>query len=89
MLPLGRINEEMQKLQDWSLESGSIVKERSFSDFGSAIDFVNRVADLAEEAEHHPDIVVSFNRVRLSLTTHSEKGLTSKDFELAQKIDKL
>jgi 4a-hydroxytetrahydrobiopterin dehydratase len=51
--------------------------------------FVNRVARLAEAANHHPDIVIKYNKVRLTLTTHDEGGLTEKDFKLANKIDRL
>jgi 4a-hydroxytetrahydrobiopterin dehydratase len=51
--------------------------------------FVNRVARVAEAANHHPDVAISYNKVRLTLTTHDEGGLTMKDFKLASKINKL
>ena len=89
MLPLGIINEKLSTVKNWGLEGGFIVKDFSFSNFKEAMDFVNKVAELSEEQNHHPDIVISYNKVRLSLTTHSEKGLTSKDFDLAREIDKL
>jgi 4a-hydroxytetrahydrobiopterin dehydratase len=58
-----------------------------FQDFVAALRFVNRVADLAERAGHHPDIDIRYNRVRLGLTTHDAGGLTGKDFELAAAAD--
>jgi 4a-hydroxytetrahydrobiopterin dehydratase len=68
----------------------SIVRELSFSDFPAAIAFVNQVAELAERANHHPDILVhGWNKVRLTLSTHSAGGLTEADFALAGEIDRL
>jgi 4a-hydroxytetrahydrobiopterin dehydratase len=74
----------------WRREGREIVREIELADFASAMSVVNRVADAAESANHHPDILVhSWNRVRLSLTTHSEGGLTDADFELARAVDEL
>ena len=74
----------------WEREGDQIVREWKLADFAEAMEFVNRVAQAAEEANHHPDILVhGWNRVRLSLTNHSEGGLTEADFELASKIDTL
>lgn len=74
----------------WTLEGDAIVRERKLADFAQAIAFVNRVAELAEEANHHPDILVhGWNRVRLELSTHSAGGLTEADFVLARQIDTL
>ncbi len=71
-------------------EERSIVRELSFADFAAAIAFVNRVAEAAEAANHHPDILVhGWNKVRLTLSTHSAGGLTGADFELAAQIDRL
>ena len=76
------------ELPSWRLEGREIVRDWQFTDFASALAFVNRVADLAESADHHPDILLhSWNRVRLRLTTHSENGLTAKDFSLARAIE--
>jgi 4a-hydroxytetrahydrobiopterin dehydratase len=73
---------------DWQREGDEIVREWKFKDFGEAMAFVNRVADAAEEANHHPDILVhGWNKVRLSLTNHSAGGLTAQDFEMADKFD--
>lgn len=74
----------------WTREGEEIVREYKLEDFASAIAFVNRVADVAEEANHHPDILVhGWNKVRLSLINHSAGGLTEADFELAGKVDGL
>jgi 4a-hydroxytetrahydrobiopterin dehydratase len=75
---------------EWKREGEQIVRDWRLPDFRAAIDFVNRVADVAEEANHHPDIIVhGWNKVRLSVTNHSAGGLTEADFALATKIDGL
>jgi 4a-hydroxytetrahydrobiopterin dehydratase len=75
---------------DWQREGDTIVREWKVADFAEAMSFVNRVAEAAEEANHHPDILVhGWNKVRLTLTNHSEGGLTPADFEMAGKIDAL
>ena len=74
----------------WRQEGESLVRDYELADFKAAMAFVNRVADLAEEANHHPDILVhGWNKVRLTLTTHSEGGLTDNDHQLAERIDAL
>ncbi len=74
----------------WELDGNAIVREWKLADFAAAIAFVDRVAELAEEAGHHPDILVhGWNRVRLTLSTHSAGGLTDADFALAERIDAL
>jgi len=71
-------------------EGESLVRDLQFDDFKTAIAFVNRVADAAEEANHHPDILVhGWNKVRLTLTTHSEGRLTDNDRAMAETIDAL
>lgn len=89
MITLGEIQRLMQKLDNWALEEQCIVKDYSFSNFEEAMDFVNKVGEIAERLNHHPDILISYNKVRVSLTTYSEKGLTHKDFEAAGEIDKI
>jgi 4a-hydroxytetrahydrobiopterin dehydratase len=75
---------------DWSREGDEIVRNWKFGDFSEAMAFVNRVAQAAEEANHHPDILVhGWNQVRLSLTNHAAGGLTDADFEMARKFDQL
>ena len=89
LLSDARIEQHLQDA-DWRRENGSIVRELSFRDFAAAIAFVERVAELAEAANHHPDILLhGWNKVRLTLSTHSEGGLTDSDFELAGQIDRL
>jgi 4a-hydroxytetrahydrobiopterin dehydratase len=74
----------------WEREGDEIVREQRFEDFRDAIAFVNRVADVAEEANHHPDIFIhGWNKVRLSLTNHSAGGLTDMDFTMAERFDGL
>jgi 4a-hydroxytetrahydrobiopterin dehydratase len=74
----------------WTREGDEIVREWKFDDFAAAMAFVNRVAEVAEEANHHPDILLhGWNKVRLSLTNHSAGGLTEADFEMAQRLDGL
>jgi 4a-hydroxytetrahydrobiopterin dehydratase len=75
---------------DWRRDGDEIVRDWKFKDFAEAITFVNRVAEAAEEANHHPDILVhGWNKVRLSLTNHAAGGLTEADFEMASKFDAL
>jgi 4a-hydroxytetrahydrobiopterin dehydratase len=77
------------ELPGWELVGGDIVKEYKFADFVAAIAFVNQLADRAEAANHHPDIDIRWNKVRLALSTHSEGGLTGKDFALATEFEAL
>jgi 4a-hydroxytetrahydrobiopterin dehydratase len=73
---------------DWERDGDEIVREWRFADFAAAVTFVNRVAEEAEEADHHPDILLhGWNKVRLSLTNHSAGGLTEKDFVVAARFD--
>jgi 4a-hydroxytetrahydrobiopterin dehydratase len=76
-------------LSDWKIEAGELVKTFKFNDFRAALHFVNGVGELAEQAGHHPDIDIRYNRVRLALTTHDAGGLTQKDFDLATQAQKL
>ena len=74
----------------WTQQGEALVQDLRFDDFKAAMAFVNRVAELAEAANHHPDILVhGWNNVRLTLTTHSEGGLTDADRRLAAQIDAL
>ena len=83
------IETELRAVPRWSLQGQSIVRTFQFKDFAAAIAFVNKVAALAEEAWHHPDIDVRWNTVMLALTTHDAGGLTGRDFSLAASIDAL
>ncbi len=81
-----------QRLQEtsWSREGNAIVREWTFPDFAAALAFVDAVGAAAERANHHPDILLhGWNKVALTLSTHSEGGLTQADFDLAHQIDAL
>ena len=82
------IKARLEGLEDWEVEGETIVREFEFSDFLEAIDFINRIAPLAEDADHHPEIFNVYDTVELTLTTHDAGGLTDKDFDLAEQIDK-
>jgi 4a-hydroxytetrahydrobiopterin dehydratase len=75
---------------DWERDGGEIAREIKLRDFDDAIGFVNKVAAIAEQHNHHPDILIhGYNRVRLTLATHSAGGLTELDFEMAGRFDEL
>lgn len=84
------INTRMKAIPEWRREGEAVIRDFQFENFARALEFVNRVGASAEAADHHPDILLhGWNRVRLILSTHSSSGLTAKDFDLAEKIDKL
>ncbi len=84
------ILEELNTLTRWQREGDSIVRDVACRDFRSALALLNAVGDLAERADHHPDLLLhSWNKVRIVLTTHSAGGLTENDFALAREIEKL
>ncbi len=80
---------ELTRVAGWRLRGKNISRTFVFEDFAQSMRFVNRVAKRAELMNHHPDILIRYNRVRLSLTTHDEDGLTIKDFKLAKKINRV
>lgn len=88
-LPAEQARELAREVPSWRLRENAIEREFKFADFRQALDFVNRVAALAEEEGHHPDIFISYNLVRLTLFTHKVGGLTKNDFILAAKTDRL
>lgn len=79
----------LSSFDGWEVEEKSISKRFLFPSFLEAIAFVNKVATKSEKEEHHPDIDVRYNKVRLTLSTHSEGGITEKDIKLARIIDDL
>ena len=79
----------LRKVPGWKLQGRRISRTFIFEDFVQVISFVDRLARIAEGMNHHPDISIKYNRIRLSLTTHDEGGLTSKDFRLAMKINSM
>ncbi len=77
-------------MSEWREDDGELVRERQFKDFAEALAYVNRVGELAEEVNHHPDILIhGWNKVRLSLVTHSEGRITDADHDMARRIDSL
>jgi 4a-hydroxytetrahydrobiopterin dehydratase len=74
---------------DWRIEGGELVRTFKFETFPDAIAFVNQVAEIAEKSNHHPDIDIRYNRVRLALVSHDAGGLTSNDFAVAAGADHL
>jgi 4a-hydroxytetrahydrobiopterin dehydratase len=80
----------MAVMSEWSQRPDALERDFEFDDFAGAMAFVNRVAEVAEEANHHPDIFVhGWNKVRLTLSTHTEGGLTDADHALARRIDEV
>src|SRR6187551_1396479 len=89
LIKQSELKDRMKKIPEWELEKNQIERTFEFDDFVDAIDFVDRVAEVAEEEEHHPDIDIRYNKVRLTVSTHSKGGLTELDFNLAERIDTL
>ncbi|HUJ79416.1 MAG TPA: 4a-hydroxytetrahydrobiopterin dehydratase [Nitrospiria bacterium] len=90
---MGRLTEQeiatrLRALAGWRLANGALVKLYNFQTFAEGIQFVDRVAVLADAADHHPDIDIRYTRVTMALTTHSAGGITDKDFTLAGQIDR-
>ena len=85
-----QIHNALSRIAGWRREGDWLTRDLKFENFKGAMEFVNRVADEAEAMDHHPDILIhGWNNVRLSVMTHSEGGLTEKDFKLAGRIDRL
>ncbi len=82
-------NDRLSKLGGWEREGDALERQFEFANFVGSVDFVNRITPVAEEMNHHPDLSISWNKVTVSLSTHSEGGITENDFELATKIDSL
>jgi 4a-hydroxytetrahydrobiopterin dehydratase len=89
LLSAAEIRARLAEVPGWKRRGKEILREWTFEDFPAALAFINRVGALAEAANHHPDICNSWNKVRLSLTTHDSGGLTERDFDLAARIDAL
>ena len=89
LLSESEVQDRLSSVSGWRRKGEAIVREFEFKDFPAAIGFVNQIAKAAEAARHHPDIDVRWNKVRLSLSTHDQGGLTAKDFDLALALDLL
>jgi 4a-hydroxytetrahydrobiopterin dehydratase len=84
------ITQKLSKLNNWVLEENQISKQFLLKDFVEALAFVNKVGAIAEELDHHPDILIhSWNKVKITISTHSAGGITIKDFQLAEKTESL
>ena len=83
------IEERLSGLDGWERDGDAIRRSFKLEDFKGSVDFVNRLTQVAEEMNHHPDLEISWDTVTAKITTHSEGGLTENDFELAQRIDGL
>ncbi|BAU63349.1 pterin-4a-carbinolamine dehydratase [Stanieria sp. NIES-3757] len=83
------INQKIQQLSGWTTDGKKITRTFQFKDFVDAIAFVNRLVEPAEAAGHHPDLIISYNKVTVNLTTHDAGGITQKDLDLAEKITQL
>ena len=79
--------EAVDKLPGWRLEDGKLLRDFLFADFKEAMKFVTQVAEIAETANHHPDIDIRYNKVRLGLVTHDAGGITAKDAEMAHQLN--
>lgn len=85
-----KVKELLKEIPEWILEEGKIVRRFQFKDFREAIVFVNKVADLAEKENHHPNIsIFGWNKVKLTFFTQAIKGLSENDFIMAAKVDQI
>ena len=83
------INVKINEIDDWKIIDASLCKEFEFVNFVKAIEFINKIAEIAEEQEHHPVLINSYNHLRIELKTHDINGISYKDFKLAKTIDDL
>lgn len=83
------VERALEGLPEWGLVGESINRTYAFADFRAAMAFVNAVAESAERVQHHPDILVRYSKVTLTLSTHDANGITTKDFDFARAADKL
>ena len=81
------VKDQLGSVPDWNHVSDEIQRTYQFDDFNGSIAFVNKVAQYAEKVQHHPDILIRYNKVTLSVSTHDAGGITGKDFDLARHAD--
>jgi 4a-hydroxytetrahydrobiopterin dehydratase len=89
LLNTAEITKALSSLPDWQLSGKNVERTITFADFPAAIAFINRIAEAAEKANHHPDIDIRWNKVHLALSSHDAGGLTNLDFQLAEAINSL
>jgi 4a-hydroxytetrahydrobiopterin dehydratase len=88
-LSKAEIHERVKTMPGWAHVGKALQKKYTFKSFMPAINFVNKIAEAAEKAGHHPDITINYSLVIISLSTHSEGGVTDRDFEMAKQIDQI
>jgi 4a-hydroxytetrahydrobiopterin dehydratase len=88
-LSTGDAQSRLRELEGWTLEGNAIKKQFTFAGFPEAVDFVSRLVPHAEAADHHPDVLINYKRVTLTYSTHSEGGLTPKDFDGARMAERV
>jgi len=86
---IDELESQLKKCPEWEAGEGEISRVIEFESYMEGIDFVNTVAEIAEESQHHPELIVGYNAVTVSLTTHDEGGVTDLDIEMAQRVDNL
>jgi 4a-hydroxytetrahydrobiopterin dehydratase len=89
LLSNDELRQQLDKLNGWGQNGNAIVRRFEFADFKAAMAFVNKIADAAEAANHHPDITINYNKVTLLLTSHDSGGVTDRDARMAAKIDQV
>ena len=86
-LSADQITDKLKSLPGWEYKGNALMKLFRFKEFMDGIEFINRVAEIAEAADHHPDITINYTRITFSCSTHSDGGVTEKDFKLAGNIE--
>jgi 4a-hydroxytetrahydrobiopterin dehydratase len=89
LLTEAEIQKQAKVLSDWTVKDSKLQITRTFKNFIEAIEFVNKLVEPAESAGHHPDIEISYNKVKITLTTHDAGGLTQPDFDVARVISQI
>ena len=88
-IPKEEFAKRLKKIPEWEIKKDRLVRAFEFDEYMDAIDFINGVAEIAEDASHHPDIIMRYTLVTLSLTTHDQGCITDRDFELATRLNTL
>jgi 4a-hydroxytetrahydrobiopterin dehydratase len=83
-----QINEQLKPLSGWDRKGEAIAKQYTFKTFMDGIGFLNRIAAIAEQMDHHPDVTINYRRITFALSTHDQGGITEKDFKLAEAIER-
>jgi 4a-hydroxytetrahydrobiopterin dehydratase len=83
-----QITEKLKTLPEWERRGETIAKQYTFKEFMGGIRFINRIAEIAEQMDHHPDITVNYRRITFTLSTHDQGGITEKDVKLADAIER-